>query len=146
MSEAKADITLRCGFCLELTDISLDGARPLCAHCDKPILVDRPIRVYEEDFEATVVKASVPVLVDFYADWCGPCKMVAPILDNVAHAHAGKLIVAKIDTDHAPGLTESMEIRGVPTIILFRDGKEADRSAGLEPDKIRAMVESATLG
>lgn len=143
MSESNSRLSVRCGFCLEMTDIELGGSRPTCSHCEKPVLVDRPLKVAEEDFEATVVGAGVPVLVDFYADWCGPCKMVAPILDNVAHANTGKLIVAKVDTDRAPALAEKLEIRGVPTLVLFRDGEEVDRSVGLEPDKIRTMVQVA---
>ncbi len=143
---SRAGITLRCGFCLEMTDLDLDAdaGRPVCGSCAKPILIDRPVRVAEEDFEATVRGADVPVLVDFYADWCGPCKMVAPIMDNVAHANVGRLIVAKVDTDLAPRLAGELEIRGVPTLVLFRDGEEVERSVGLEPDKIREMVRSAT--
>jgi thioredoxin len=141
-------VSLRCGFCLEMTEVMLgaDGGVPVCQACAKPMLVDRPVKVVEDDFEATVIGAGVPVLVDFYADWCGPCKMVAPIMDEVAHANVGALIVAKIDTDRAQRLAGELEIRGVPTLILFRDGEEVDRSVGLEPDKIRAMVQSATSG
>jgi thioredoxin 2 len=131
-----------------MTQVELgDGqVRPACSHCAKPILIDRPVKVSEEDFRTTVLGADIPVLVDFYADWCGPCKLVAPIMDDVAHSNVGQLIVAKVDTDRAPELAQQLEIRGVPTLILFRDGEEVDRSAGLEPDRIRAMVETATLG
>jgi thioredoxin 2 len=142
----QSGVNLRCGFCLEMTQVDLIAGRPICGNCEKPILVDRPIKVAEEDFEATVLGADVPVLVDFYADWCGPCKMVAPIMDNVAHANVGQLIVAKVDTDRAQRISGELEIRGVPTLILFRDGAEVDRSVGLEPDKIRAMVQSAIAG
>jgi len=141
-------VKIRCGFCLEMNEVALTetGDRPRCVSCERPFLLDRPVKVDEEDFEATVTGAGVPVLVDFYADWCGPCTMVAPIMDNLAHDNTGRLLVAKVDTDRAQGVASALNIRGVPTLILFEAGKEVDRSVGFEPDRIREMVARATGG
>jgi thioredoxin len=105
------------------------------------MLLDRPVKVGEEDFRRTVLDAPVPVLVDFYADWCAPCKMVAPVVDEIAQAREGQLLVAKVDTDRAPALSQSLGIRGIPTLIAFKDGQEAGRSVGLDPEAIRSLVE-----
>jgi len=83
--------------------------------------------------------STVPVLVDFYADWCAPCKMLAPVLDEVAHARAGSLLVGKVDTDRSPAASERFGVRGIPTLILFRDGKEVARQTGALP---RAQLEA----
>jgi len=137
-------VTVRCPFCLTLNRVDLARAadRPTCGECGKPLLLDRPVRVNEEDFDTTVLGASGPVLVDFYADWCAPCKMVAPVVDEIAQAHVGELLVAKVDTDRAPGVAQRYGIRGIPTLIVFRDGKEVGRSVGFEPDRLRQLVES----
>ena len=136
-------VTLRCGFCLALNSVELARAadRPVCGECSKPMLLDRPVKVQQEDFERTVLQAEVPVLVDFYADWCAPCKMVAPLIDEIAHQHTGKMLVAKIDTDHAPDVAMSYEIRSIPTLIIFRGGEEVERSLGFEPERVRGLVE-----
>lgn len=138
-------VTLRCGFCLTLNRVDLARAaqRPACGACHRPMLFDRPVRVTEEDFETTVLGSSAPVLVDFYADWCGPCKMVAPLVDELAQTHAGRLLVAKVDTDHAQGVAARLGIRGIPTLIVFREGEEVGRSVGFEPEKVRALAEEA---
>ncbi|MGD8320655.1 MAG: thioredoxin [Gemmatimonadota bacterium] len=143
--EATSPVTLRCGFCLTLNKVDLAKAqeRPKCGKCGRPMLLDRPVKVAEEDFDRTVLGASVPVLVDFYADWCGPCKMVAPLVDDLARTHAGKLLVAKVDTDHAPGIAQRYGIRSIPTLILFRDGAETGRSIGFEPEKVTNLAEEA---
>jgi thioredoxin len=107
------------------------------------MLLDRPIKVQEEDFERTVLKAGVPVLVDFYADWCGPCKMVAPLVDELAKEHVGQLLVVKVDTDRAPAVAQHHGIRSIPTLILFKDGIEAGRSIGFEPEKVRSLAGEA---
>lgn len=105
------------------------------------MLLDRPIKVAEEDFDRTVLEAGAPVLIDFYADWCAPCRMVAPFVDELAQAHVGQLLVGKVDTDRAPDVAMRYGIRSIPTLIVFRDGEEVDRSLGFEPDKVRALVE-----
>lgn len=142
---AGSSVTLRCGFCRTLNQVDLTRAlqRPKCGDCGRPMLLDRPIKVGEEDFDRTVLGAGVPVLVDFYADWCAPCKMVAPLVDELAQTHAGKLLVAKVDTDHAQAVAQRFAIRGIPTLILFRDGVEAARSVGFEPEKVRALAQEA---
>ena len=144
-TEAQRPITLRCAFCDTKNRVDLTRAadRPTCGECSKPMLLDRPVKVTQDDFDDTVLKASVPVLVDFYADWCGPCKMVAPLVDELAHQHMGKILVAKVDTDRAPEVAAKYDIRSIPTLIIFRDGVEVERSMGFEPERIRTLVEAA---
>lgn len=142
---AASPVTLRCGFCRTLNAVDLTRAaqRPKCGDCGRPMLLDRPIKVQQDDFDRTVLAAGAPVLVDFYADWCGPCKLVAPLLDDLAQAHAGRLLVVKVDTDHAPAVAERFGIRGIPTLLLFRNGAEVGRSVGFEPDKVRRLAQEA---
>ncbi len=142
---AKSKVTLRCPFCLTLNtvDLSKSGDRPKCGDCAKPLLLDRPVKVGGEDFDRTVLGSEAPVLVDFYADWCAPCKYVAPLMDELAKAHEGTLFVVKVDTDQAPDLSQKLGIRGIPTLILFKDGEEVGRSVGFEPEKLRSMADEA---
>lgn len=142
---AATPVTLRCGFCLtpNRVDLAKAGLRPKCGECRRPILLDRPVKVGEEDFDATVLGSAAPVLVDFFADWCGPCKMVAPLIDEIAHTYTGKLLVAKVDTDHAPGVAQRYGIRSIPTLILFKHGAEVGRSVGFEPERVRSLAQEA---
>jgi thioredoxin 2 len=145
-SEARVAVTVRCPFCTSFNKIDMARAAdyPKCGECKKPILLDRPIRVEEQDFQRTVLEATAPVLVDFYADWCAPCKMVAPLVDELASEHTGRVLFAKVDTDRAPQLSLTHNIRGIPTLILFSDGKEVGRSVGFEPEKVRSLVAGVT--
>ncbi len=88
------------------------------------------IKINDENFESTVSQGVV--LVDFYADWCGPCRMLSPILEALASEMDGKMQVAKLDVDHAPKTTTTYQITSVPTMIVFKNGKEADRIVGLK--------------
>lgn len=125
-------IKLRCAFCGKRNLLDMDRAadRPLCGECGRPFLLDRPVKIAGEDLNDLVADAGVPVLVDFYADWCGPCKVMAPVLDELAADHLGRLLVAKLDTDRAPQVSAELGIRGIPTLILYRDGRELKRQTG----------------
>ena len=148
MTEAQAEtsVTLRCAFCGKLNHVDMTRAagRPQCGDCTKPMLLDRPVKVSQDDFDRTVLQSKVPVLVDFYADCCAPCKMVAPFVDEMAHEHLGKMLVVKVDTDAAPDVALKYEIRSIPTLIMFKDGGEVERSRGFEPDRVREFVQRAT--
>ena len=143
--DAEHPVTLRCAFCGTLNQVDLARAanRPKCGGCAKPMLLDRPVKVSEEDFDKTVLGSAVPVLVDFYADWCAPCKMVAPLVDEIANDHIGKMLVAKVDTDRAPLISTRYGIRSIPTLLMFKDGEEVDRSVGFEPERVRALAQEA---
>jgi len=125
-------ITLACQFCGKLNRIDMGKAtnRPKCAECSKPFLLDRPVKVLEEHFDTSVLKAEVPVLVDFYADWCGPCKMMAPILDEIAAQQVGKLLVAKVDTDRSPDISRRYGIRSIPYFGRFEHGQMVKTAVG----------------
>jgi thioredoxin 2 len=96
-------VTVPCQFCgkLNAVDTTRLADGPKCAECQEPFLLDRPIKVAEDQFDATVLKSEIPVLVDFYADWCGPCRMMAPVLDDIALEKQGQLLVVTIDTDRS---------------------------------------------
>jgi thioredoxin 2 len=129
---AAPSLTLRCQFCetWNRVDASRVADRPKCGSCGRPILVDRPWTLHEESFDRTIAESEVPVLVDFYADWCGPCKMMAPHVDELAARFQGKALVAKLNTDLAPQASGKFGIRGIPTTIVFQGGNEVGRQTG----------------
>ena len=99
--------------------------------------------VTDDTFEPEVLQASTPVLVDYWAEWCGPCKMIAPVLEDVAKNYAGRLTVAKLDIDANPGITTKYGIRGIPTLILFKDGEvHAQKVGALSKSQLTAFVDS----
>ena len=118
-------VKIECQFCSKLNAVDLDkhDKGPKCAECGRPFLLDRPVKVSEEHFDTTVVKSKVPVIVDFYADWCAPCRQMAPILDDIARENAGKLLVVKVDTDRAPTISQRYSIRSIPYFARFESGK-----------------------
>jgi thioredoxin 1 len=87
----------------------------------------------DETFATTVAEGSEPVLVDFWAEWCGPCKMIAPILDEIADEQVGNLKVAKLNVDEAPGTARQYEVMSIPTMILFKDGQPVKKIIGAKP-------------
>jgi thioredoxin 2 len=122
-----------CSFCAtpNRIDLSKLSNGPKCANCHRPILLDRPIKATQADYDKTLQGTTVPVLVDFYADWCGPCHMMAPTLDDFGKQHAGRVLVLKLDTDANPTIAGRYGIRGIPTMIVFDRGKERGRHVGV---------------
>ncbi len=88
------------------------------------------VKVSDDSFEQDVLSASGPVLVDYWAEWCGPCKMIAPVLDEIADEYDGKLTIAKLNVDENPNTPPQYGIRGIPTLMLFKDGEVAGTKVG----------------
>jgi thioredoxin 2 len=138
--------TLRCQFCASWNSVDVTRAvdRPKCGKCGKPMLLDRPIHLDDDSFARTIAESKVPILVDFYADWCGPCKMMAPAVDQLAADYTGRALVAKLDTDASQKTSMSFNIRGIPTSIVFDEGKEVARQSGAIPyATLAAMLDQA---
>ncbi|HTO02705.1 MAG TPA: thioredoxin [Opitutus sp.] len=108
---------------------------PNCAKCRLPLQVPgEPINVVDEvSFEALTTRSALPVLVDFWAPWCGPCKMVAPEVAKIAAEGAGQWIVAKLNTEDLPAPAQNFRISAIPLMVLFKDGREVARQAGAMP-------------
>jgi thioredoxin 2 len=124
--------TVPCTFCSALNHVDLTRVahRPKCGKCGRPILLDRPLRITDENIDRIVADADVPLVIDFYADWCAPCKVMAPIIDEIAHENPGRVLIAKLDTDRNPVASQRFNIRGIPTLIVFEHGRETKRQTG----------------
>ena len=104
---------------------------------------DNIVHITDETFESEVLKADEPVLVDYWAEWCGPCKAIAPIVDEIAEEYAGRLKVAKLDIDQNPATPPKYGIRGIPTLMLFVGGEvEATKVGAVSKSQLTAFIDS----
>ncbi|MFT5709632.1 MAG: thioredoxin 1 [Halioglobus sp.] len=102
---------------------------------------DKIVHVSDSTFDAEVLNSDIPVLVDFWAEWCGPCKMIAPVLDEIAEEYAGKLKICKVDVDSNPDIPPKFGIRGIPTLIVFKGGNvEATKVGALSKTQLSEFV------
>lgn len=106
--------------------------------------MSKTVKLIEDNFENEVLKSDIPVLVDFWADWCGPCRVLGPVIEEIAEEYDGKLKVGKLHVDENPTIASKYNIRGIPTMIIFRDGKQVDQLVGALPkNDIRNAIDGA---
>jgi thioredoxin 1 len=103
------------------------------------------LEVNDSNFEEVVIKSDKPVLVDFWAEWCGPCRMISPIIEEIGEQYAGKALVVKCDVDNSPNVAAKYGIRNIPTVLFFKEGKIADKQVGAVPKnnfltKLNALI------
>ena len=99
-------------------------------------MINEPIHVSDADFEEMVLKSNLPVVVDFWAPWCGPCRRIAPLMDKIASSQAGSLIVAKVNTDESPATARMYGVRSIPTILFIRNGEVLHSQVGALPEEM----------
>jgi thioredoxin 2 len=129
---------IRCPACGATNRVPLDklepGREPVCGRCKAPLPVGtRPITVTDATFSAEVERSPLPVLLDLWAAWCGPCRMIAPTVEQLAAELAGRVRVAKLNVDENPATAARYNVQGIPTLLIFKDGQEVDRIVGVQP-------------
>lgn len=122
----------RCG-ALNRVSLARLGAGPICGKCKAPLFTGAPLAVDAAAFDRQVLKGSLPVLVDFWAQWCGPCKAMAPAFAQAAGILEPQVRLLKLDTEAVPQIAQRYRIQSIPTLILFKGGREAARQAGAMP-------------
>ena len=99
-------------------------------------MIDEPVHVTDAAFAKTVLQSEVPVIVDFWAPWCGPCQMLAPIIEEIAKEYENKVLVGKLNVDDYPNISEQYNVQGIPTVIIFKDGKIVEQFVGVQPKEV----------
>jgi thioredoxin 1 len=131
-----------CGLMFSLILIRFSSSKVRTSEKQEVFLTNEPIHVTDSEFEEQVLNSALPVIVDFWAPWCGPCRMVAPILDKLAQEYTGKLVVAKVNTDENPEWAMQFGVQGIPTMLAFANGQLLREQVGALPEPLlRNFVE-----
>ncbi len=144
-----APLAFRCAACGAFNRMALlvPGREAVCGRCKAALdVTGHPTEIRPADFESAIGNSPVPMLVDFWAPWCGPCRTMAPVLEDLGRSLAGRVVLAKLNVDDAPEIAGRLGIQGIPTLILFRGGREVERIVGARPlAELRRAVESGSL-
>lgn len=122
------------------------GLAPVCGKCRVPLPVGKPQPVTDASFAQDVERSPLPVLLDAWAPWCGPCHMIAPVIDQLATELAGRVRVVKLNVDDNPRTAARFDLRSIPTLLVLRDGREVDRLVGVQPKQEIARRLERALG
>jgi thioredoxin 2 len=123
------------------------GLQPVCGQCKTPLsLANQPVTVTDGTFSSEVERSPLPVLLDMWAPWCGPCRVIAPVIEQVAAEMAGRVRVAKLNVDDNPETAERFNVRGIPALLVLKAGREIDRMVGVQPKSeiVRRLQQAIT--
>jgi len=125
-------LEVTCPNCSAVNRVQSDrlNDRPKCGKCREDLFAGRPVELSEETFEKTITRTGIPVVVDFWAAWCGPCKMMAPVFQQAAARLEPRARLAKVNTETEPTLASRFRIQSIPTLVIFKDGQEVARQPG----------------
>ncbi len=132
-----------CPHCLSVNNIPQKESykKANCGKCKQSLLDNKPVELTNANFDEVVVNSDIPVIIDFWAPWCGPCKMMAPVFEKTAQNFALKTLFAKVNTENEQNLGARFGIRSIPTLIIFKNGKEVERVSGaLDATSLSSLV------